>query len=307
MNLRRVVARGYGGPEELEVREHDPGGPGEGQVLVEVRAVGVNAWDVKSYSGTVGDDPDKLPVLLGGECAGVVLAGALPAGVEVIVHPVTGAYADRVVAKASSCVPKPTGMSWEEAAGLMLTGTAAAHLVEAAGVADGETVLLNGAAGGVGLYAAQLALHRGARVLGTALPSDHDVLRDLGVAPFDFREDVEAWVREQAPDGVDAVLDAVGAPPVLDLSLAVVKDRGRVASLIPSPAAAERGIIQLGFGEGADPGTELRAAARQELARGVEEGWLRVVVAETFPLDRAADAHRAMVSEHGAGKIVLVP
>jgi NADPH:quinone reductase len=305
---RQIVAAGYGGPEQLEVRDHDSGQPGEGQVLVDVRAVGVNAWDVKSYSGTVGDDPDKLPILLGGECAGVVLAGDLPVGSEVIVHPVSGAYADRVVAKVSSCVPKPAGLSWEEAAGLMLTGTAAAHLVAAAGVADGETVLLNGAAGGVGLYAAQLARHRGARVLGTALPSDHEVLRALGIEPFDFREDVRAWVVEQVPDGVDAVLDAVGAPPVLDLSLAVARDRDRVATLIPSSAAAERGIIQLGFGEGADPGTELRAAARFDLVRGIEEGWLKVFVAETYPLERAADAHRAMVTpDHGAGKIVLVP
>jgi NADPH2:quinone reductase len=304
---RQVVAVGYGGPEQLGVREHDPGQPGADQVLVEVRAVGVNAWDVKSYSGSVGDDPADLPISLGGECAGVVLAGALPEGSEVIVHPVGGAYADRVVAKVTSCVPKPAALSWEQAAGLMLTGTAAAHLVHATGVAAGETVLLNGAAGGVGLYAAQLALHRGARVLGTALPDDHAVLRDLGAEPFDFREDVEAWVREQCPDGVDAVLDAVGAPPVLDLSLTVVKDPSRVATLIPSPAAAERGITQLGFGEGADPGTELRAAARFDLVTGVEEGWLRVVVAETFPLDRAADAHRAMVGAHAAGKLVLVP
>jgi NADPH:quinone reductase-like Zn-dependent oxidoreductase len=281
-----------------------------------VRAIGVNAWDVKSYSGTVGDDPDKLPILLGGECSGVVLAvgpdaegptGPVSVGDEVIVHPVSGAYADRLVAKASSCVPKPAVMSWPEAAGLMLTGTAAAHLVAAAEVADGEVVLLNGAAGGVGLYAAQLALHRGARVLGTAMPDDHGVLREMGVEPFDFREDVRGWVAEQAPDGVDAVLDAVGAPPVLDLSLAVVRDKNRVATLIPSPAAAERGIQQLGFGEGADPGTELRAAARLDLVRGVEEGWLRVVVADTFPLTEAAAAHRAMVGDHGAGKLVLVP
>jgi len=303
---RQVVAVGYGGPEQLEVREHDPGPPGDGQALVEVRAIGVNAWDVKSYSGTVGDDPDKLPILLGGECAGVVLGGVLPEGAEVIVHPVSGAYADRVVAKQSSCVPRPAALSWEQAAGLMLTGTAAAHLVAATEVADGDTVLLNGAAGGVGLYAAQLARHRGARVLGTALPDDHEVLRELGVEPFDFREDVEAWVREQAPDGVDAVLDAVGAPPVLDLSLAVVKDKARMATLIPSPAAAERGITQLGFGAGADPGTELRAAARFDLVKGVEDGWLRVVVADTFPLEQAADAHRAMSGDHGAGKIVLV-
>ena len=93
----------------------------------------------------------------------------------------------------------------------------------------------------------------------------------------------------------------------LDLSLAVVKDRARVATLIPSAAAAERGIAQLGFGDGADPGTELRAAARFDLVQGVDDGWLRVVVADSFPLDRAADAHRAMSGDHGAGKIVLVP
>ena len=306
MSQRQVVAIGYGGPEQLEVREHDPGPPGAGEVLVQVRAVGVNAWDVKSYSGDVGDDPGDLPMTLGGECAGVVLAGALPAGDEVIVHPVDAAYADQVVARSSSCVPKPAGLPWPEAAGLMLTGTAAAHLVHATAVAEGETVLLHGAAGGVGLYAAQLARHRGARVLGTALPQDHEVLRELGVEPFDFRDDVAAWVRAQAPEGVHAVLDAVGAPPVLDLSLAVARDRDRVATLVPSPAAAERGITQLGFGEGADPGTELRAAARFELVRGVEEGWLRVVVAQAFPLDRAADAHRAMAGVHGAGKVVLV-
>src|SRR3954470_5949994 len=132
---RQVVAAGYGGPERLEIREHDPGAPGDGEVLVDVRACGVNAWDVKSYSGTVGDDPGKLPLVLGSECAGVVVAGALAEGREVIVHPVGGAYADRVVAKESSCVPKPAGLGWEQAAGLMLTGTAAAHLVAATRVA----------------------------------------------------------------------------------------------------------------------------------------------------------------------------
>ena len=116
------------------------------------------------------------------------------------------------------------------------------------------------------------------------MPMPHVVLRETRVEPFDFREDVATRVRSQAPDGVDAVLGAVGAPPVLDLSPAVVRDRDRVATLIPSPAADERGITQLASGEGADPGTDLRAAARLELVRSVEEGWLRVVVAETFPL-----------------------
>ena len=134
------------------------------------------------------------------------------------------------------------------------------------------------------------------------------MLREIGVEPFDFREDVEAWVREQAPDGVDAVLDAVGAPPVLDLSLAVARDKDRVATLIPSPAAAERGITQLGFGEGADPGTELRAAARFDLVRGDRGGLApgrgrRDIPAGAGRRRAPRDGHR----DHGAGKIVLVP
>ena len=302
------MATGYGGPEHLEVHDFDPGKPGAGQVLIDVRAAGVNAWDVKSYSGgDFGDDPDALPIALGAEVAGVVVAGDLPEGQEVIAWPVSGGYADRVLAKVDRVVPKPPGMSWAEAAGLMLVGAAATHLVVATDVGDGDVVLLHGAAGGVGLAAAQLAVHRGARVIGSALPTDHDVLRGLGVEPLDFREGLLENVRRLAPDGVDAVLDAVGTEPVLDLSLAVAKDPDRIATLLPSKAAAERGIKQLGFGEGADPGDEIRSAARLELVRAVEEGWLRVIVADTFPLEDAAAAHRAMVGAHGAGKLVLLP
>lgn len=312
-----MVAAGYGGPERLEVREHDPGQPGAGHVLIDVRAAAVNAWDVKSYSGgDFGEDPGALPILLGAEVAGVVAtvgeradgpAGPISVGDEVIAWPVDGGYADRVVVRASRVVPKPPAMSWAEAAGLMLVGAAATHLVVATDVGERDVVLVHGAAGGVGLAASQLAVHRGARVIGSALPADHDVLRELGVEPLDFRERLLENVRRLVPEGVDAVLDAVGTEPVLDLSLAVAKDKDRIATLVPSKAAAVRGIKQLGFGEGADPGNELRSAARLQLVRAVEEGWFRVVVAQTFPLEDAAEAHRAMVGDHGAGKLVLLP
>jgi NADPH:quinone reductase-like Zn-dependent oxidoreductase len=305
---RRAVAVGYGGPENLEVQQHDPGPPGAGQVLIDVRAAGVNAWDVKSYSGgDFGEDPDALPILLGAEVSGVVVAGDLPEGQEVIAWPVNGGYADRVLAKGAHVVRKPAAMSWPAAAGLMLVGAAATHLVVATGVGEGDVVLLHGAAGGVGLAASQLAVHRGARVIGSAMPGDHDVLREIGVEPLDFRDGLLENVRRLAPEGVDAVLDAVGAEPVLDLSLAVARDRDRIATLIPSEAAASRGIKQLGFGEGADPGDDIRSAARLQLVDAVEEGWFRVYVADTFPLEAAAEAHRDMVGHHGAGKLVLLP
>ena len=310
------MATGYGGPENLEVRKHGPGEPGDGEVLIKVSAAGVNAWDVKAYSGgEFGEDPDALPILLGAEVSGIVVAvgpgavgpgGPVSIGEAVIAWPVVGGYADHVVAKASRVVPKPQSMSWPAAAGLMLVGAAAMHLVEATDVGKDDVVLLHGAAGGVGLAASQLAVRRGARVIGSALPTDHDALREIGVEPLDFHEGLLENVKRLAPDGVDAVLDAVGAEPVLDLSLAVAKDKDRIATLLPSPAAGERGIKQLGFGEGADPGDQIRSAARRQLVQAVDEGWFRVHVADTFPLEDAAEAHRAMVGEHGAGKLVLV-
>lgn len=307
---------GYGGPERLEIRDHDTGEPGPGEALVTVRAAGVNAWDVKSYSGRFGDDPAKLPLPLGSEASGVVEAvgpgavgpaGPVSVGDEVIVYPTSGAYADRLVVGADSVLPKPAALTWERAAGMMLTGVAAAHLVAATAVGEGDVVLLHGAAGGVGLAAAQLALRRGARVIGSAHPSDHAVLRELGVEPLDYRGRLVESVRRLAPEGVDAVLDAVGTEPVLDVSLEVARDRSRIATLIPSPAAGSRGVQQLGNGSGADPGRELRSAARLELVRAVEQGWFRVIVAAAYPLDQVTAAHRAMAGEHPAGKIVLVP
>lgn len=308
MVIREVVALSYGGPASLAVREIEAPRPGRDEVLVEVRAIGVNAWDVKSYSGSVGSDPARLPIRLGAECSGVVLESRsedIAEGEEVIVHPVSAAYADHVVAPAASILRKPASLSWEQAAGLMLTGTAAAHLVDATAPGEGETVLLHGAAGGVGLFAAQLAARRGARVLGTALPQDHPLLIELGIEPCDFREDVVGWVLERVPEGVDAVLDTVGTAAVLDISLAVTRTPGRTATLVPSRAATERGVVQLGFGDGAEPGTIFRHAARHDLVRAVTDGWLLVVVAASYPLADAARAHEAIVGDHRAGKITL--
>jgi hypothetical protein len=174
-------------------------------------------------------------------------------------------------------------------------------------VASGEVVVLNGAAGGVGLFASQLAVRRGARVLGSAMPDAHAVLREMGVEPFDFREDVATWVRSQAPDGVDAVLDAVGAPPVLDLSLAVVRDRRSGRDPDPEPGRRRPGDQAARLRRGRRPGHRPprrrppRAGARR---RG---GWLRVVVAETFPLAEPPPLTARWSASTEPGKLVLVP
>ena len=152
-------------------------------------------------------------------------------------------------------------------------------------------MLVHGASGGVGLYAVQLARLRGARVIATAGERNHDLLRELGAEPVAYGDGLLDRVRALAPDGVDAALDLIGNDEAMDVSLALV-DRDRIATIANFARGPQEGVKLLGGGPGADAGDELRAAARPELARLAGSGELRVLVAATYPLDDAADAHR---------------
>jgi len=303
------VAAGFGGPEQLRVEEVPLAEPGPGEVRVSVRAAGVNAYDAKVYAA---GDPAKLPIRLGFEAAGVVSAvgddvTGWSVGDEVIAFRASGAYASDLVVGDSALTSKPPALGWAEAAGVMLTGAAAWHTLEATGVSDGETVLVHGASGGVGLAAVQLARLRGARVIATAHPRNHDLLRELGVGPVAYGEGLLERVRALAPDGVDAALDLVGTDEAMDVSLALVADRSRIATIANFERAPREGVRLLGNGPGADAGTEIRDAARAELARLAGAGKLRVVVGATYALDDAADAHRQILTGHTTGKLVLLP
>lgn len=311
---RAVVAPAYGGPEVLTVIDVDPGEPGPGQVLIEVRAAGVNPADWKGVSGQWGTDPARLPLRLGYEAAGAVLAvgedvdpGVAAVGDEVVAHPAPGAYADRLVVRASSVARKPPTLTWPQAGGLLLAGSAAAHGVEATGVGPGDTVLVHGASGGVGAMVVQLARVRGARVIGTASPRHHDRVAALGAVPVAHGPGLADRVRALAPEGVRAAVDTSGADEALDASVELVADRRRVATLAGFRHGAELGVLLLGDGPGADPGTAVRSAARSELVRLATEGRIAVTVGATFPLEEAARAHRTGIAGAGGGKIVLLP
>lgn len=310
-----VVATAFGGPEVLTVRDETLGEPGPGRVLLDVAAAGVNPIDVKVYSGNMGADSSSLPMRLGFEVAGVVRAvgpdavgpaGPVQVGDEVIAYRVAGGYAERVLAWASAILPKPASLSFTQAAGLMLTGTTAIHTLTATGVQHDDTVLVHGAAGGVGLMAVQLAKARGAHVIGTASLGRHDALRRFGVQPVEYGDGLIERIRELG-ETVTVAIDCVGSDEAVDSCLALVDDRSRIATIAAFGRAREVGIRALGGGPGADPGTEVRNAARLELVSLVEEGQLEVLVAGTFPLAQAADAHRASISGHTSGKLVLVP
>ena len=313
---RVVVATAYGGPEGLTVVDEPAGAPGPGEARIEVRASGVNPIDYKTYSGSFGTDPGRLPLRLGLEVSGEVTAvgpdaagpaGSVAVGDEVIGFRVSGGYAAELVVAATALVPKPPDLGWAEASGLMLAGATAWHAVIATAVGAEDTVLVHGAAGGVGLMAIQLAAARGATVVGTATPARHDLLREFGAIPVAYGDGLADRVRAAAPHGVTAALDLVGTDEAVDVSVALVTDRSRVATIASPRRGLEIGIKVLGGAPGADPGTALRDAARLELARLAGQGRLRVVVDRTFPLENAADAHRLSMGGHVSGKIALIP
>jgi len=155
--------------------------------------------------------------------------------------------------------------------------------------------------------AVQLAAAAGATVIATASPARHRLLRELGAQPLTYGPGLAERVRELAPGGVDAAIDLVGTDEAVDVSLELVADKARIVTIAAFGRAGQAGIRALGGGPGADPGTELRMAARLDLARLADQGTLRVLVAETFPLAKAADAHRAIMTGHTSGKIALIP
>jgi NADPH:quinone reductase-like Zn-dependent oxidoreductase len=308
---KAAVATQYGGPEVLEIIDVPTPDPGSGEVRIGVRGAGVNPIDFKVYSGMFGTNPDNLPMRLGFEVAGVIEAVGpdvteFAVGDEIIAHQVSGGYADQIVAPVETLVGKPADLDWSEAAGLLLTGVTAVHALTAVDASAGETILIHGA-GGVGLAAIQLAVARGARPIITASAARHEELRAMGAEPVAYGDGLLERIQAVAPDGVDAALDLVGTDEALGASLALVANRDRIASIANFANGPAAGIKLLGGGPGADPGTEIRSAAKFELAELVAAGRFRVILDQTFPRAAGAAAHRHQANGHAAGKIVLIP
>ncbi|UYM05720.1 NADP-dependent oxidoreductase [Solicola gregarius] len=311
-----VVATDFGGPEVLKLVEYDRPAPGAGEVSVQVRAAAVNPADHKQYSGRFGNDRSDLPIALGREAAGVVTAvgagatgprGPVSVGDEVITYRAFGAYADEFVVPADATIPKPDALGWEEASGLLLGGVTAVHAISVVDPEDGDTVLIHSGAGSVGAAAVQLATARGARVIATASQRNHDFLRELHAEPVAYGPGLAERVRELAPSGVDAAIDLYGDDDAVDASLALVEDRSRLVTVAAFGRARAEGFPALGGGPGADPGTELRKAARLDLADLAESGKLQVFVDTTYPLSEVRAAHERSIAGHVRGKIVLLP
>ncbi|MGZ4252428.1 MAG: NADP-dependent oxidoreductase [Solirubrobacteraceae bacterium] len=299
--MKAVQFSRFGGPEVLELVELPDPHPAAGQVRIAVRAAGINPIDWKVRSGAMGGD---LPQTTGREVAGVVddvgegVTDAKP-GDEVFGFAAGGGAAAEL-ALSSEYAPIPPSLDFAGAAALPVAVETSVRTLDVLGVGPDTTVLINGAAGGVGSAAVQIARARGARVIGTASEHNHDYLRSLGAEPTTYGEGLEQRVRELAPDGVDAALDAAGGG-ALPALVALTGSPDRVVTIADFLGAQETGVE---FSGGMGTGRALHALS--EIGELIEARKFSLPVAQTFPLEQIAEAHELSQRGHVRGKLVLL-
>lgn len=306
------IATSWGSPDGWEFVEHVPARPRRGEITVRVRAAGVNPADAKHVAAP--RPGVTLPVPIGYEISGVVTgvgpdtpigSGPVEVGDEVLAFRIQGGYADEVTIPAEKAFHKPAALSHPEAANLLLAGTTAAQMLAVTNAAPGETILLHGASGAVGVSVLQQAALRGIRVIGTASEARFDVVRGFGGEPIAYGADLADRVRAIAGGPLAAALDAVGTHEAVDTSLALVSDRRRIVTIA---AAARAQDEEFGWIVGSQPeSTRFRDAARAGLIELAARGDLVVPVARTYPLKEAQEALRFLSGGHPGGKIALIP
>jgi NADPH:quinone reductase-like Zn-dependent oxidoreductase len=298
--MKAVRFEQFGGPEVLEIVDLPDPHAGSGEVRIAVRAAGVNPSDWKKRQGLL---DEELPQTLGYEAAGVV--DELGEGVTNL------ALGDRVfgfcgagAAQAERAVlshyaPIPPSLDFAHAAALPSAIETAARALDQLGVEGGDTLLVNGASGSVGSAAVQLAVARGARLIGTASPANHEYLRSLGAEPIAYGEGLAERVRALAPRGVDLALDVAGSG-VLPTLIALAGGAAHVLTVADFAGARAHGVR---FSRG-DTGRALHVLG--EIGELIESGRFTLPVARTFPLAEVAEAHRSGEQGHVRGKLVLL-
>ncbi|MET8953449.1 NADP-dependent oxidoreductase [Streptomyces sp. NPDC004129] len=293
-----------GGPETEAFVEVERPSPGPGQVLVAVRAAGVNPVDWKLRGGLrrPGDTGEpSFPVVFGGEVAGIVEetgegVTGFTAGDAVFGNTASGGYAEYALLSAAVTAHLPAGLSFRDAAVLPIAAATAYDGLRQLDLPAGATLLVTGAGGGVGVAAVQIARAFGLRVIGTASEGKKDFVEQLGAVYAAPGPELAARVRAVAPDGVDGVYDLVG-DDVLEEAATLLADRSKLVS-----AAARLDVGRLG---GAPVSRARTAAVLDEVARLVVSGDLAPHVTRTFPLERAGEALRAVEEGHARGKVVI--
>lgn len=340
--MRAIVARQYGPPEVFELRNLPDPQPKPGQVLIRVKAAGINFADILSRMGLYGGVP-KPPFVPGLEVAGIVedVASDLPApaaglrkGLRVAALTKFSGYAELVAVPALQVFPVPDSVSFEDAAAMPVNYLTAYHsMFQMGNLQPGDRILIHAAAGGVGIAAIQLAKARKLVIFGTAGSAKQDYLRSIGVDyPIDYsKEDFVEVVRRVAPDGIELAFDAVGGDyfkrsqrclgpggrlVVYGFSAAVGADGKRslwrIAKALlqtrlyhPLPMI-DRNLAVIGVHLGRMKGREaLLKKQMDEILRMHQAGEIKPVIAKSFPLEQAADAHRFIHARQNIGKVLL--
>jgi len=297
----------YGGLEVLQVVEVDRPTPGPGKVLVRVKAAGINPGEAMIRKGALHDRwPARFPSGQGSDLAGIVEEVGpgvtnFAVGDEVIGFTDNRAsQAEFVLVESGNLVPRPANVSWEQAGALFVAGTTAYAAVRSVALRAGDTVVVSGAAGGVGSLAVQLARNAGAKVIGLASFANYKWLTDHGIIPVTYGDGVEDRIRAATGGKVDAFIDTFGGGYV-ELALKLGVAPNRIDTIIDFAAAAKYGVKAEGSYEAAN------AEVLAELAGLIAAGKLEIPIAKVYPLAEVRDAYRELEQRHTRGKIVLEP
>ncbi len=298
----------YGGVDVLKVVEVERPKPAGGEVLVRVKAAGINPGEVSIREGLLHERwPATFPSGEGGDLAGVIEELGEGVGEFAIGDQVIGfsdkraSHADFVLVDVQSLTRRPPNVAWEVAGALFVAGSTAWAAVRAVAPQQGETVVVSGAAGGVGSLAVQLARRTGARVIGLASTHNHDWLRAHGVIALSYGDGVADRIREASDGALDAFIDTFGGGYV-DLAIELGIAPERVDTIIDFEAALRHSGVKL---EGSMAAAS--AAVLAELAGLLDAGELELPIAATYRLEQVQDAYRELEKRHTRGKIVLVP
>jgi NADPH:quinone reductase-like Zn-dependent oxidoreductase len=304
---RAVKFDHYGGLEVLQVVDVKRPTPGPGRVLVRVKAAGINPGEASIRKGVFAERwPATFPSGQGSDFAGIVEETGPNVTSLSVGHEVVGftheraSQAEFVVVAAANLAPKPQNVSWEQAGGLFIAGTTAFAAVRAVNLKAGDTVVVSGAAGGVGSLAVQLARNAGAKVIGLAGESNQKWLTDHGITPVLYGEGVEDRIRRVSQGKVDAFIDTFGGGYVeMAIKLGVAPDR---INTVIDWAAAEKYRVKTDGSQAA-----ANAEVLGELARLIAAGRLEVPIAKVYSLSEVQEAYRDLEQRHTRGKIVLKP
>jgi NADPH:quinone reductase-like Zn-dependent oxidoreductase len=297
----------YGGLDVLQVVEVDRPTPAAGKVLVRVMAAGINPGEASVRKGVFADRwPSTFPSGQGSDLAGVVEEVGPGVSNVAVGDEVIGFTNDRssqaefVLVESSNLVPRPANVSWEQAGALFVAGTTAFAAVRSVALSRGDTVVVSGAAGGVGSIAVQLARNAGAKVIGLSSYANYKWLTDHGVIPLTYGDGVEDRIRAASGGKVDAFIDTFGSGYV-ELAVKLGVAANRIDTIIDFAAAAKYGVKTEGNHEGAN------ADVLAQLAGLLAAGRLEIPIAKVYPLADVRDAYRELEQRHTRGKIVLEP